>query len=74
MPPSKKWRAKEALREGVIDGLVPASATKDDVPQMLLDQAEALVSTSEKGNLSQIKLELYQEAYDVLLANSRAKL
>lgn len=69
----KKWTYRDALREGLIDAVVPKSST-DRVSKEVLAMAEQLVSTSEKGNLSQIKMELYQETYAVLTSTQRSKL
>lgn len=64
----KKWSYREALKEGIIDAVVPGSINDDKlrVPQEVLKMMEQLVSTSEKGNLSQIKMELYHETYAIL--------
>jgi enoyl-CoA hydratase/carnithine racemase len=68
----KKWNYKEALEAGIIDAVLPisASTTTDEkglIPKQALKMAELLVSTSEKGNLSAIKMELYHETYMALV-------
>lgn len=72
----KKFSYKEALKAGMIDAVVSPSADTDTpVPQQVLDMAEQVVSTSTKGNLSEIKKELYQETRAVLLGQTnRSKL
>ena len=72
----KKWTYHEALKEGLIDAVVPKVSTKNnepvDLPKEVLEMAEQLVSTSEKGNLSQIKMELYHETYAILTAATQS--
>lgn len=70
----KKWTSSDALKEGIIDAVVPPSPEGDTaMPQAVLKLAEKLVSTSEKGNLSPIKMELYHETYAVL-SGAKARL
>lgn len=67
----KKWSHAEALKHGLIDAVVPLSTSQ--ISRQVLEMAQQLVSTSEKGNLSQIKMEIYGDTYAVLVAQ-RAKL
>lgn len=76
----KQFSSQEALKAGIIDAIVPL-ATKnkvtDDIflPEQVVQMAKTLAPTSEKGNLSAIKMELYGEAYKGLLTGkSRSKL
>lgn len=68
----KKWTYREALEAGIVDAVV-SPPTGNTVPQQVLEMAAKLVSTSEKGNLSQIKMELYHETYGVLTQATRAR-
>lgn len=66
----KKWDYDEALKVGLIDTVVPRSGT-EKLPKEVLQMAEQLVPTSEKGNLSAIKMELYHETYAVLVGTTQ---
>jgi len=72
----KQWTAQEALQAGIVDAVVSAPTNDNALPKAVLDMAQQLVSTSEKGNLSKIKMELYHETHAVLTSPSsrRAKL
>lgn len=77
----KKWTCQEALNGGVIDAIVETSTDSTNIPQQLLEipqqvleMAEELVSTSEQGNLSQIKMELYRDTHAVLVPEGRSRL
>jgi enoyl-CoA hydratase/carnithine racemase len=73
----KQWTYQEAIEYGIIDAVVPkpnSSSTSSSllpwVPPEAFGLAEELASTSEKGNLSSIKFEIYGDTHSIL---SRAK-
>ncbi|KAG7354579.1 NAD-binding 3-hydroxyacyl-CoA dehydrogenase [Nitzschia inconspicua] len=77
----KQFNTVEALHAGLIDAIIPAESdnhTKSNyfiLPKRIVEMAEHLVSTSTKGNLSAIKMELYGGTYQKLVTGkSRAKL
>ncbi|CAB9520478.1 Fatty acid oxidation complex subunit alpha [Seminavis robusta] len=70
----KQIAAQEALELGMIDAILPPSNGQGgSLPQEILERAEKLVSTSEKGNLKAIKMEIYGETYSDLLAPTQKR-
>lgn len=64
----KKWTCREAMDHEIVDIIADDDdGGGDKIPQVALDLAERLLSTSEKGNLSAIKEEIYGETRNVLL-------
>jgi enoyl-CoA hydratase/carnithine racemase len=75
----KQYGYDEALQAGIIDAIVVIPTipknTTDTIPPQVISMAQKLLSTSEKGNLSAIKMELYCEIYQALMTGkSRSKL
>jgi enoyl-CoA hydratase/carnithine racemase len=79
----KQYQYEEALQAGIIDTIVVKTPPSPNTsithptipPPPVLSIAQKLVSTSEKGNLPAIKMELYEETYLALMTGkSRAKL
>ncbi|KAL3905786.1 MAG: hypothetical protein SGARI_004295 [Bacillariaceae sp.] len=80
----KQYNCQEALHAGIVDSIVRSSNRNNynnnnneaaTIPEDVLAFVESLISTSKKGNLPKIKMELYRETYQALLeGKNRAKL